>query len=818
MSKLKRRLIYLLIAVGMILLLFIPSQTVLADEEVNTIPVTETIYWAISNVTLTISDEEVPGDIHNSFSSKNSIQNSNLAWCTYESKSDIKNVVVAKQISPANLSYWFNGLTSCENMQIELLDTSNATTMANMFEDCSSLTTIDVSHFNTSNVKNMSSMFYGCTKLVNLDLTGFDTSNVTNLSSMLYRCSKLTSIDLSSFQTENVTQMRFLFSGCSSFQELDLTFITANAELKANGMLNGLTSLKKITVNDEIIPFLSTTNLQYNWYSEELEEFTKENPISSAGTYYKTCKVVFHGDDTNIVGTKYVIYNTTTDASGIKVPDQVGYLFSKWVTSRMGNIEFDFSVPITQDVDVYAGFVLCSHEYEEWSVTKETACDEAGSRHRFCTKCGYEDIEVIPRLDHVLGEFTPKTDATCTTSGEEAHYFCSVCEKYYDESLNYLSTIVIDPLGHTYDEPVWNWNAAGTEATASFTCTVCNHKENVSATVTEEIVDPATCISSGAKKVTATIELDGQTYTESFIEALPMIEHEYGIWNIQKDSTCVEEGWIPHYHCSLCNKNFDKDYKEILTIVIPALGHQYEEEWSIDVPATCEEEGSKSHHCIRCDSKISSTPIEAIGHDYAKEWTVATPATCLEKGIEEKVCAHDATHRETREIPALGHAYATEWTISKSPTCTENGIKEKVCAHDATHKQIEVIPSIGHEYSTDLKFDETGHFHVCSNCQDHKDAEEHTYGEWELQREATEYSDGLEVRHCEVCGYGQTHILPKLKTNALSVGAIIGIVLGSIFVVLLILYLVGYFCLYKKEKLKGKFFDGIYLPMRKIFK
>lgn len=815
MSKFKRYKMYIFLVGLLSIFLFFPTKTSAASESV---PVTETIYWGITNHVLTLSDTEVEGTLKNSFSSRSTITTSATSWLSHENEIQaIEKVVVQSSISPVDMSYWFKGFTNCTSFDLAKLDTSNTTNMSNLFSDCENIATIDIHHFDTTNVTNMQFMFYGCSKLTAVDLQGFHTSNVTTMDSMFYRCSALESVNLANFDTSNVTNMRFMFYGCTSFLELDLSNLQIHSDAILNGMLRNLSSLKKISLSESIIPFLSKTGLAYNWYTETLVEYTNTNPIPAAGTYYKTCKITFHGNDTNVVGTKTCLYNTTTDASGIEVPKNAGYLFNQWVTTRNGNVAFDFSVPITKDVNIYAGFVLCPHEYGEWTITKEAACDEAGSRHRVCNKCGYDDVEEIAKLNHVLGPLIPKKEADCTTDGVEEHYYCSVCKKNYDASLNYLPTVIIKALGHQYSDTIkWMWNDAGTEATARFTCTVCNHIEVVPAEVTEELLNAATCISSGAKRITATVTLDGETYTQSYVEALPMVDHVYGTWILRQEPNCVEEGWIPHYRCSVCLKDFDEQYQEI-SAILPALGHDYKEEWTIDVEASCEVEGSKSHHCTRCDSKDSITLLPPIGHAYG-EWSVATAATCLENGVEQRVCAHDENHKETRELPALGHDYPTEWIISKYPTCTENGIKERVCTHDETHKQIEILTPVGHQFSTDLKFDEQGHFYSCSNCQEHKDQEEHHYGEWEVQREATEYSDGLEVRHCDVCGYGETHILPKLKQKGFPLGAIIGIVIGSVVFVMFVIYCIGYFCLYKKKKLHGKFFDGIYLPMRKIFK
>ena len=70
-------------------------------------------------------------------------------------------------------------------------DTSNVTSMANMFSSCRSLTNLDLSCFNTSKVTNMFQMFDGCENLVYLDLSYFHASSATNTTSMFKNCDML---------------------------------------------------------------------------------------------------------------------------------------------------------------------------------------------------------------------------------------------------------------------------------------------------------------------------------------------------------------------------------------------------------------------------------------------------------------------------------------------------------------------------------------------------------------------------------------------------------------------------------------------------
>jgi surface protein len=65
-------------------------------------------------------------------------------------------------------------------------------------------------------------MFYNL-DLVSLDLSNFNTSNVTSMSNMFTYNSKLKSINLSNFNTSNVTDTEYLFNSCERLTSLDLS-------------------------------------------------------------------------------------------------------------------------------------------------------------------------------------------------------------------------------------------------------------------------------------------------------------------------------------------------------------------------------------------------------------------------------------------------------------------------------------------------------------------------------------------------------------------------------------------------------------------
>ncbi len=103
------------------------------------------------------------------------------------------------------------------------LDTSNATSMASMFNGCSSLKSLDLSGFDTAKVTDMTNMFDNCSSLETLTgLSGWNTSNVTGMEDLFLGCGSLTSLDLEGWNTEQVTAERNLFYGCTSLRELSV--------------------------------------------------------------------------------------------------------------------------------------------------------------------------------------------------------------------------------------------------------------------------------------------------------------------------------------------------------------------------------------------------------------------------------------------------------------------------------------------------------------------------------------------------------------------------------------------------------------------
>lgn len=105
-----------------------------------------------------------------------------------------------------------------------------------MFEGCSALTDLKLDHFNTSEVTTMEELFYQCANLSNIKFgENFKTDKVTNMIAMFGSCHHLGSIDLSQFNTENVTNMAAMFdhtvATISNLKKLNTSKVTNMAHM-----------------------------------------------------------------------------------------------------------------------------------------------------------------------------------------------------------------------------------------------------------------------------------------------------------------------------------------------------------------------------------------------------------------------------------------------------------------------------------------------------------------------------------------------------------------------------------------------------------
>ncbi len=154
------------------------------------------------------------------------------------------------------------------------LDTTDVTSMKQMFANDPKLTSLDLSKFDTSKVTDMMGMFFGDEALSTLDVSKFTTDSVEDMSYMFSDDSSLTKIDgLEQFNTEKVTKMWEMFKGDKALTSLDISsFKTPSEPVQVKGE-NGKTTYSEPAETDMLKGLDSLTSLKLG----------KDNIIKSSG-------------------------------------------------------------------------------------------------------------------------------------------------------------------------------------------------------------------------------------------------------------------------------------------------------------------------------------------------------------------------------------------------------------------------------------------------------------------------------------------------------------------------------------------------------
>ncbi len=201
------------------------------------------------------------------------------------------------------------------------------------------------------------------------------------------------------------------------------------------------------------------------------------------------------------------------------------------------------------------------HEWGEWVVTTEPTCTEEGEETRTCERCGETETRIVDVLGHTEGKEVKENEVepTCTEAGSyDLVIYCTVC----GEELS-RETITVDPLGHDWGEPTFTWSEDYKSVVATFVCGRDEtHVMEITATVTTETTDP-TCTEDGEVVYTATVELDGETYTDDRSVTLPAMGHTWGepTWEWSDDHKTA----TATFTCTECGETYTVTDEAILT-------------------------------------------------------------------------------------------------------------------------------------------------------------------------------------------------------------------------------------------------------------
>ena len=342
------------------------------------------------------------------------------------------------------------------------------------------------------------------------------------------------------------------------------------------------------------------------------------------------------------------------------------------------------------------------HDWDEdFTVDKEATCEETGLKSIHCKRCDErKEITTIPAKGHVKGKVKIEnaTESTCEKGGSyDEVVYCTVCNKELSRT-----TVKTEAKGHVKGEvKIENATESTCEKGGSYDevvyCTVCN-KELSRTTVKTEALG-----------------------------------HKWNDGKITTQPTCTEEG-VKTFQCMVCGKT--------KTEKVSALGHDWDEDFTVDKEATCEETGLKSIHCKRCDERKEITTIPAKGHVKGEvKIENATESTCEKGGSYDEVVYCTVCNKElsrtTVKTEAKGHV--------KGEVKIENAT-ESTCEKGGSYDEVVYCTVCNKELSrTKVKTEALGH-----KWNNGKVTTEPTYAE-----------EGVKTYTCTACGATKTEVIPK---------------------------------------------------------
>ena len=279
------------------------------------------------------------------------------------------------------------------------------------------------------------------------------------------------------------------------------------------------------------------------------------------------------------------------------------------------------------------------------------------------------------------------TEPGCESTGVRTY---TATVTFEGQTYTDTKTETLPAAGHVWGQPVWQWT--GFAAQAVFACARdAGHTQTLTAAVTSQVTTEPGCESTGVRTYTATVTLEGRTYTDTKTETIPATGHDTQLVGA-KPATCTEDGYTGDEVCKTCGVTVKKGE------VIPATGHDTEIVGA--KAATCTEDGYTGDEvCKTCGVTVKKgETIPATGHD--TQVVGAMDATCTQDGYTgDEVCTVcQETVKKGEVIPALGHK--TQLVGAKDATCTQDGYTgDEVCKTcGETVKKGEVVKATGHHY------------------------------------------------------------------------------------------------------------------------
>ena len=344
-------------------------------------------------------------------------------------------------------------------------------------------------------------------------------------------------------------------------------------------------------------------------------------------------------------------------------------------------------------IEAFTGtYSLQSIYFSETNEKWEQIVIEAGNEKLYAATINYMNITSPCDINvHLVSDWIPYKEATCTETGNYTYTICDECGKHFSDSLGSVEiendSWIIPATGHNYGTPEYVWSEDFKTCTATIIC--ANDRTHiVTETVnsTSAVTTPATCEKKGTTIYTATFTNSFFETQTKFFDDIPILTTHTQTEVVRENEvipTCEAEGYYDEVvKCSICGEEISRK-----TVTVEALGHDYGE-WERD--GTEGEQDTHTHKCTRC----GKTETEEHNWDSGE---VTKEATCAEEGIRTYTC-EECGATKVESITKKAHTIVTDEEVA--PTCEESGLIAgshcSVC-NEVIVAQEEVV-ALGHDY------------------------------------------------------------------------------------------------------------------------
>ncbi len=289
---------------------------------------------------------------------------------------------------------------------------------------------------------------------------------------------------------------------------------------------------------------------------------------------------------------------------------------------------------------------------------------------------------------HSLTHVEPQ-GATCTETGNNEYWYCSVCGGYFSDAgalgTTSLSEVTIAAKGHSWGGTEYLWYSDMQTCTATRTCQYdSSHVEVAYATITSVVKKAATCTEYGEITYTGSFSVDWATQQQR-MGIIAATGHSWG---------ATVYTWSDDGKSCTATRTCETDGTHVEEATATVTGEETK-------AATCTENGETTYTAVFSESWASDqtkvvADISATGHSWGA--TVYTWSDDGKSCTATRTCETDNSHVEEATATVTG-------VETKAATCTEDGetTYTAVFSESWASEQTKVVADIsatGHSWGT----------------------------------------------------------------------------------------------------------------------